>query len=325
MAWRLAFAGTPAFAATILRRLLGSPHRVLRAYTQPDRPAKRGRRPQPSAVRVLAESAGLEVQAPRCLGPEHAAALAGCDWLLVAAYGVLLPPAVLAAPRYGCVNVHASLLPRWRGAAPVEHAILAGDAETGVSIMRMDAGLDTGPVYLRRALPLTRAATGESVARSLAALGAEALLDVLAAAPGMDPVPQEDAAASYAPKLTAAASLIDWRRSAVAVERQVRALVGRSPAYTTVGDGGVRLRILAAEPVAADASGAAPGTLRRTPSGWRVDCGSGALGLRRVQLNRGKGTPQAFESAVNGYPSILFDGAALGRTDGAATSPNAVR
>ena len=312
MAWRLAFAGTPAFGATVLQRLLASEHQLLRVVTQPDRPAKRGRRPQPSAVRVLAESARLEVLAPPRMGPREAIALADCDWLLVAAYGLLLPPAVLAAPRRGCVNVHASLLPRWRGAAPVEHAILAGDAETGVSIMRMDAGLDTGPVYLRRAVPLAPDATGESVALALAALGAEALLEVLAALPGLDPVPQEDRAATYAPKLAAAASLIDWRRSAAQVERQVRALIGRAPAYTTVGNEAVRLRILAAEAAAAGPAGAAPGTLLRTPRGWRVQCGAGALGLRRVQLSRGKGTPQTFDSAVNGHPRLLFDGAVLG-------------
>lgn len=313
MAWRLAFAGTPAFAATILQRLLASEHQLLRVVTQPDRPAKRGRRPQPSAVRVLAESAGLEVLAPLRMGREEAGALVDCDWLLVAAYGLLLPPVVLAAPRYGCVNVHASLLPRWRGAAPVEHAILAGDAEIGVSIMRMDAGLDTGPVYLRRALPLAPDATGRSVGPRLAVLGAEALLEVLAALPCLEPVPQDDRAATYAPKLTAAASAIDWRQPAERIARQVRAMVARAPAYTTVGAGTVRLRILAAAPVPGDAAGpASPGVLRRTPGGWLAHCGAGALGLRQVQLDRGRGTPQTIESAANGYPGLLFDGAVLG-------------
>ena len=313
MAWRLAFAGTPPFAATILQRLLGSKHRLAYVYTQPDRPAKRGRRPRPSAVRAAAESAGVEVRMPSLLGGREAAALADCDWLLVAAYGLLLPPAVLAAPRYGCVNVHASLLPRWRGAAPVEHAILAGDAETGVSIMRMDAGLDTGPVYLRRAVPLAPTATGAAVARSLAALGAQTLIEALAALPDLEPAPQDHQAATYAPKLTAAASLIDWHRSVEQIDRQVRALVGRAPAYTTVGDGAVRLRILAAEPAPAGVGGTGPGTLRRTPAGWQVRCGDGALGLRQVQLSRGRGTPQTIESAANGYPGHLFDGAVLGR------------
>ena len=313
MAWRVAFAGTPPFAAAVLQRLIDAPHAVVRVFTQPDRPAKRGRRPLPSAVRTLAEAAGLEVHTPRRLAEAEAALLADCDYLLVAAYGLLLPPAVLAAPRHGCLNVHASLLPRWRGAAPVEHAILAGDAETGVSIMRMDASLDTGPVYLRRSLPLTASDTGASVSAALATLGGEALLATLDALPALEAEPQDQHAATHAPKLTAAASRIDWQRGAVQIDRQVRALVGRAPAYTIVrvGDGGrVRLRVLAAQPIA-EAAGERdpPGTLRRSATGWHVACGEGSLHLLEVQLSRGKGTPQSIKSAVNGYPSILFDGA----------------
>ena len=311
MAWRVAFAGTPAFAVAVLRRLLDSPHEVASVFTQPDRPAKRGRRPQPSPVRTVAETAGLPVHVPTRFGATELAALADCDCLLVAAYGLLLPPAVLGAPRLGCINVHASLLPRWRGAAPVEHAILAGDAETGVSIMRMDAGLDTGPVYRRARLPLGPGATGEATTAALAALGGETLLEVLAALPGLEPSPQDDRAATHAPKLAPAASLIDWRQSAAQVDRQVRALVGRAPAVTTADGGHVRLRVLAARP--AESSGAdAPGVLRRAPAGWQVVCGDGALRLLTVQLNRGRGTPQPIDSAVNGYPKILFDGAVLG-------------
>lgn len=316
MAWRVAFAGTPPFAAAVLQRLLDAPHPVVRVFTQPDRPAKRGRRPLPSAVRTLAGAAGLEVHTPQRLGNAEATLLADCDYLLVAAYGLLLPPAVLAAPRHGCLNVHASLLPRWRGAAPVEHAILAGDAETGVSIMRMDAGLDTGPVYLRRSLPLTASDTGASVSAALARLGGEALLATLDALPALKAEPQDQRTVTVAPKLTAAASRIDWHTSAVQIDRQVRAFVGRAPAYTTVkaGDGGhVRLRVLAAQPIA-EAAGERdpPGTLRRSAAGWQVACGEGSLRLQEVQLSRGKGTPQSVQSAVNGYPSILFDGAVFG-------------
>ena len=309
MAWRVAFAGTPAFAVAVLQRLLPSPHEVAHVFTQPDRAARRGRRSQPSPVRVLAEAAGLPVHVPTRFGTAEVAALADCDCLLVAAYGLLLPPVVLAAPRLGCLNVHASLLPRWRGAAPVEHAILAGDAETGVSIMRMDAGLDTGPVYRRKRLPLASTATGEATTTALATLGGETLLEVLAQLPGIEPVPQDNRAATYAPKLAPAASFIDWRRSATFVDRQVRALLGRAPAVTTIGQ--VRLRILAARP--AQANGAdAPGVLRRRSTGWQVACGEGALQLLTVQLNRGRGTPQSIDSAVNGYPQLLFDGAVLG-------------
>ena len=317
MAWRVAFAGTPAFAVAVLQRLLDSPHQVACVFTQPDRPAKRGRRPQPGPVRTVAEAAGLPVHVPTRFGAAELAALADCDCLLVAAYGLLLPPAVLGAPRLGCLNVHASLLPRWRGAAPVEHAILAGDAETGVSIMRMDAGLDTGPVYRQARLPLGPVATGEETTAALAALGGETLLEVLAALPGLEPSPQDEQAATYAPKLAPAASLIDWRQSAAQVDRQVRAFFGRAPAYTIAGDGQVRLRVLAARP--ADSSGAdAPGVLRRAPAGWQVACGDGALRLLTVQLNRGRGTPLGIDNAVNGYPKILFDGAVLGGERGPA-------
>lgn len=311
MAWRVAFAGTPAFAVAVLRRLLASPHEVAHVFTQPDRAAKRGRRLQRSPVRVLAEAAGLPVHVPTRFGAAELAALADCDCLLVAAYGLLLPPAVLAAPRLGCLNVHASLLPRWRGAAPVEHAILAGDAETGVSIMRMDAGLDTGPVYRRERLSLASTATGEATTAALATLGGEALLEVLAKLTGLEPVRQDDRAATYAPKLAPAASTIDWRQSATFVDRQVRALLGRAPAVTIVG-GQVRLRVLTARPAKSDST-YAPGVLRRRPAGWQVACGGGALQLLTVQLNRGRGTPQSIDSAVNGYPQLLFDGAVLGK------------
>ena len=320
MAWRVAFAGTPAFAVEVLQRLLDSPHEVACVFTQPDRPARRGRRPQPSPVRTVAETAGLPVHGPTRFGAIELAALADCHCLLVAAYGLVLPPAVLGVPRLGCINVHASLLPRWRGAAPVEHAILAGDAETGVSIMHMEAGLDTGPVYRQARLPLGPDATGEETTAALAVLGGETLLAVLAALPGLEPLPQDDQAATYAPKLAPAASLIDWRQSAAQVDRQVRALLGRAPAYTMAGDGQVRLRVLAARPAESHGADAA-GVLRRAPAGWQVACGDGALRLLTVQLNRGRGTPQPIDSAVNGYPKILFDGAVLGGERVPGTGP----
>lgn len=304
MAWNVAFAGTPAFAATVLERLLDSPHRVGLVYTQPDRPAGRGRKLTPSPVRRLAAAADIEVRTPTRL-PAEAPRLREFDCLLVAAYGLLLPPPVLAAPSLGCLNVHASLLPRWRGAAPIERAIMAGDAETGVSIMQIAARLDAGPVYLRRRLPLSADATAGSVSVPLAKLGADALLDVLHTLPDIVPQPQDDRAATYAPKLTADDSRIDWQQAAVAIHRQVRALGGRQAAYTTAGD--ARLRILAAQPSAADIDGE-PGTLRRAAGGWHVACGEGALAIRCVQLNRGKGVVQPMQSAANGYPRLLFDG-----------------
>ena len=309
---RLGFAGTSPFAATILERLIGSSHQVAAVYTQPDRRAGRGRKLKPSAVRVLAEATGIAVHVPERLGQADVVAFAEFDCLTVAAYGLLLPPAALTAPRYRCVNVHASLLPRWRGAAPIERAIMAGDRETGVSIMQVHAGLDTGPVYLQRSLPLDDAATGEAVTAALAALGADALLDALETLPTATPVAQDDELVTLAPKLTAAEAAVDWTRDVAVVDRQVRALAGRMTAHTSAPDD-VRIRILRARPWAATRHNARPGQLQRDRDRWSVACRDGALELLSVQLNRGKGTPQAPASVANGYPGIFFDGAIFGR------------
>lgn len=311
MGWRLAFAGAPTFAATILQRLLESPHAIDVVYTQPDRPAGRGRKFSPSAVRTLAEAAGLEVRTPVDLDGE-AARLASVDWLVVAAYGVLLPPPILTAPKYQCLNVHASLLPRWRGAAPVERAIMAGDTETGVSIMQIDAGLDTGPVYRRQTLPLGDQATGASIAVALAELGAQTLLQVLEELPALQPQPQDDADATYAFKLSPRDAVIDWRDDAASISRQIRALAGRLAAYTWAGD--LRLRVLEARLGEAEQR-LPPGTLHRRKAIWQVACGSGALELLTVQLNRGKGNPLAIRDGINGFPGHLFDGACFASAD----------
>ncbi len=309
---RLAFAGTAPFATTILERLIASDHEVATVYTQPDRRAGRGRKLSPSAVRQFADARGIDVRTPTKLGPE-ANALSAFDAVVVAAYGLLLPAAVLAAPRHGCLNVHASLLPRWRGAAPVERAIMAGDRETGVSIMQVDAGLDTGPVYCRRHLPLDDQSTGTAVTQALAHLGAEAMLDTLGRL-GIDtPRPQDDDEATYADKLSTADAVIRWSRHASVLDRQVRALGGRMAAYTTADDG-TRIRILAARPARHDPAGP-PGTLVQDEMGWSVACGVGRLVLDTVQLNRGKGTPLPIASAANGYPRLFFDGARLGALD----------
>lgn len=310
MAWRLAFAGTPLFAATILRRLLDSPHRVALVYTQPDRPAGRGRKLAASPVRLVAEAAGVEARTPTRLTGE-AETLGNVDCLVVAAYRLFLPDAVLDAPKHGCLNVHPSLLPRWRGAAPVERAIMAGDAQTGVSIMRVSAKLDAGPVYRQRSVPLDESATGSAVTAALAELGAETLLEVLAALPDLPAEEQDETLATYARKLTAEDARIDWQRPATDIARQVRALSGRLAAYATLDDD-VRLRILAARPAPA-AETATPGTLLRRGKQWCVACGEGELELETVQLNRGKGTPLAMQSAVNGYPALLREGTRFGQ------------
>ncbi len=309
MAWRLAFAGAPAFAETILARLLDSRHRVDLVYTQPPRPTGRGRRVSKSPVHGLAETAGIEVRTPTRLTGEEPT-LAEFDWLVVAAYGLLLPQSILDAPKHHCLNVHASLLPRWRGAAPVERAIMAGDDETGVSIMRIDAKLDAGPVYRQRRWPLGGRAAGAAVSDELAALGATALLNVLDDLPGLEPLPQDDDSATYAHKLTSADSIVDWHRDAAVIDRQIRALSGRSAAYTTAPEG-IRLRLLDARPVS-QSDDSPPGTLRRKDNRWQIACGTGALAPMTVQLNRGKGTAMPMKSAANGFPKLLFDGARFG-------------
>lgn len=308
----LGFAGTPSFAVRILQALIDSEHAVRVVFTQPDRRGGRGRRLVPSPVRTLAEANGLTVRTPARIGGEPSC-VAGLDVLVVAAYGLLLPPALLDAPRRGCINVHASLLPHWRGAAPVERAIMAGDTLTGVSIMQMDAGLDTGPVLMSRSMPLSETDTGVSMTASLADLGADTLLECLERLDALEPVAQDNARATFAPKLSGADAVIDWRCSAASIARQVRALAQRRTAYTKIGD--ERLRVLEAQPVALQEQGAGlaaapfPGTVSKTRQAVAVSCGEGALLLQTVQLSRGSGRPMSARDAANGYPQIFATGA----------------
>ena len=305
------FAGTPSFAVRILQALVDSTHTVRAVFTQPDRRAGRGRRLIPSPVRVLAEADGLTVRTPARIG-DDLSCITGLDVLVVAAYGLLLPQPVLNAPGRGCINVHASLLPRWRGAAPVERAIMAGDAFTGVSIMQMDAGLDTGPVLLSRSIDVRETDTGISMTAALADLGAEALLESLERLDALAPVAQDNARATLAPKLAGADAAIDWRRSAASIARQVRALVDRRTAYTTIGD--ERLLVLEAQAVAlrkvgpGPAAVSIPGTVSKTRAGVTVACGEGSLLLQTVQLSRGSGRPMSARDAANGHPQTFATG-----------------
>jgi len=241
--------GTPEFAVPALQALAAAGHEIIACYTQPPRPAGRGKQLSPSPVQKAAEAMGVPVRYPVSLkdaGAQEAFAALDADLAVVAAYGLILPQVVLDAPRRGCLNIHASLLPRWRGAAPVQRAILAGDAETGVTIMRMEAGLDTGPMLCTEATPILRKNAGE-LTGELSAIGARLICDVLADLPGHPEVPQPDDGATYASKIEKAEARLDFKRSAEEVERQIRAFAPAPGAFFELG--GERFRVLAGDVV----------------------------------------------------------------------------
>ena len=284
---RIAFAGTPPFALPALQALLHSRHRVVGVLTQPDRPAGRGRELRASPVKLLAAERGLAVAQPQTLKTvEGCAALAewAPDLLVVVAYGLILPPAVLALPRLGCVNIHGSLLPRWRGAAPIQRALLAGDAETGISIMQLDAGLDTGPVLLERRRAIGSHDTAGDLHDALAELGAAALLEAIdgLAAGSLLARAQPDEGVTYAPKIDKAEARIDWRAPAEQLNRMIRAFNPVPVAETVFAGESLRLwRAGVADPAARAGE---PGTLLGlAEDGLRVACGAGVLAVRELQ------------------------------------------
>ncbi len=289
---RVAFAGTPEFAARALEAILAAGHEVALVLTQPDRPAGRGMKLTPSPVKQLALARGIAVDQPEKLRTEaQRARLAACapDVLVVAAYGLILPPAVLALPRLGCINIHASLLPRWRGAAPIHRAIEAGDAETGITIMQMDEGLDTGAMLLRRATPILPADTTASLHDRLAVLGGEAIVDALAALAGggLAATPQPAAGVTYAAKIGRAEAAIDWRRPALEIERAIRAFDPFPGAVSTLRDTPVKCW----SATVVDGAGA-PGTvLAVADAGITVACGRDALRVTVLQRPGSKRLP----------------------------------
>ena len=286
---RIAFAGTPEFALAALDALAASPHRIVGVWTQPDRPAGRGRKLTSSPVKQRALDLGLPVHQPDSLKPEGARQAlrdAQPDVMVVVAYGLILPSPILAIPRYGCVNIHASLLPRWRGAAPIQRALLAGDAETGVSIMQMDKGLDTGPVFEELRTPIIPDDTAATLHDRLAPLGAKALLEVLAALPDVQPRAQDPAAATYAEKLSKQEARLNWRRSAEELARCVRGYNPWPVAYTFYH--GAPLRLWRAMPLTTTAT-AAPGTvLAAGKEGVDVATGKGVLRILELQPAGGR-------------------------------------
>ncbi len=284
---RIAYAGTPAFAVPALDALHGRGHAIVAVYTQPDRPAGRGQSVASSPVKQRALELGLPVEQPATLrSPEAVERLRGldADLMVVAAYGLILPREVLEVPRLGCWNIHASVLPRWRGAAPIQRAIIAGDTETGVTIMQMDAGLDTGPMLLVKKLEIGERETAGDLHDRLAPLGAQALIEALEERQGGRLTPRQQPAegANYAPKIRKDESLIDWSLPAIAIDRQVRAF-NPWPVAETRWEGR-QLRVWSAEPVVRTGDAAPGQVLEATDGRIVVAAGAGALKLTRVQL-----------------------------------------
>jgi methionyl-tRNA formyltransferase len=311
-ALRIVFAGTPEFAAEHLKALLDTPHEIVAVYTQPDRPAGRGQKLMPSPVKQLAVQHGLPVlQPPTLRNPEAQAELAALqpDLMVVVAYGLILPQAVLDIPRLGCINSHASLLPRWRGAAPIQRAVQAGDAESGVTVMQMEAGLDTGPMLLKVSTPISAEDTGGSLHDRLARLGPPAVVEAIAglAAGTLKGEVQNDALATYAHKLSKDEAKLDWSRPAVELERAVRAFDPWPVCHTTLN--GEPLKVWAAR--LGEGRGEPGKILGASRDGLLVGCGEGSLLLTRVQLPGGK--PLAFADLFNSRREQFAAGLVLGQ------------
>jgi len=287
---RIIFMGTPDFSVPVLDALVAAGHEIAAVYCQPPRPAGRGKKDRPTPVHARAGALGLQVRHPVSLKSAEAQAefaALQADVAVVVAYGLILPQAILDAPARGCLNIHASLLPRWRGAAPIHRAIMAGDAETGVCIMQMEAGLDTGPVLLREATPIGETETTAQLHDRLSALGAAAVVQALTQLDGLTPVPQREDGVTYAHKIDKVEAALDWSRDAVAVDRQIRGLSPFPGAWFE--HEGVRIKVLGSR--LAEGQGAAGVVL---DDALTVACGTGAVQLTRLQ-KAGRGAQDATE------------------------------
>ena len=303
---RICFAGTPAFAAAHLLALLKAGHHVVAVYTQPDRPAGRGKKLQASPVKKIALENMLPVFQPSSLRPlqetESLASL-NCDLMIVVAYGLILPKAILDVPRLGCLNVHASLLPRWRGAAPIERALLAGDKMSGITIMQMDEGLDTGAMLNKETVQISATDNRLNLEEKLQIAGQAVLIRTLGDLEKYQSgaTVQNDDDSNYAAKLEKSEAFIDWRLSASEIDRQIRAGIGRNPAYTVLND--QRLRILKGT-VSVESYNAKPGQIVESEkTHFTVRCGSGALDIQRIQLP-GK-SPATVKDISNSRPELF--------------------
>jgi methionyl-tRNA formyltransferase len=292
MPLRVVFMGTPDFAVPTLTEIIGQGHEVVAAYTRAPAPAGRGMAPRPSPVERAAERFAIPVLTPRTLRePQAQAAFAAheADVAVVVAYGLILPQAVLDAPRHGCLNIHASLLPRWRGAAPIHRAIMAGDAETGVCIMQMEAGLDTGPVLLREATPIGTAETTADLHDRLSAMGARLILQALDRLPDLHPEPQPTEGVTYAAKIDKAEARVDFTRPAAEVDRLIRGLSPFPGAWVSVG--GERVKLLRSRLCPEDKGGS--GVPGQVLGGFTIACGTDAIEVLEAQREGKRPMPAA--------------------------------
>ena len=293
---RIIFMGTPDFSVPVLDALVGAGHEIASVYCQPPRPAGRGKKKRPTPVHARAAALGLNVRHPtswKSVGEQASFAALNADVALVVAYGLILPQPVLDAPVHGCLNIHASLLPRWRGAAPIHRAIMAGGVQTGICIMKMEAALDTGPVLLRQATDIGAEETTAQLHDRLSNMGAGLIVEALTNLHNLTPEPQPDDGVSYAAKIDKSETRIDWTRSAVDIDRHIRGLSPYPGAWTEVA--GDRIKLLASR--LAEGQGA-PGEV--LDDYLRVSCGEGAVELLRLQ-RAGKGA-QDRESFLRGWP-----------------------
>lgn len=312
---RVVFAGTPSFAAGHLTELLASRHEIVAVYTQPDRPAGRGKQLTASPVKAVAQQHAIPIFQPASLrSPEQVAALQALkpDVMVVVAYGLLLPKTILDVPTFGCINVHASLLPRWRGAAPIHRAIEAGDPETGVTIMRMDEGLDTGAMLKIATTAITNSHTTGTLAKELETLGAKTLISTLDSLPQYleKAVDQPDDGVTYAHKISKADAIIDWSQSSASIAQKIRALNPAPGCFTLLGD--QRIKVWEARATSGDnAAASAPGTIISVnKEGLNVAAGDGFVSITRLQLPNKKPLPIA--DIINGNPEQLSPGKQFG-------------
>lgn len=306
---KIIFAGTPDFAAVALQKLLDEKYDIIAIYTQPDRPAGRGRKLTPSPVKALALEHNIPVEQPVNFKEEGSIEKLQsyqADLMIVAAYGLLLPSEVLKAPKFGCLNIHASLLPRWRGAAPIQRSILEGDTETGITIMQMDEGLDTGDILLKLSTPINSDDTGGSLHDRLAEMGGEAIIDALKLLEKgeLDPEKQDNGLANYAKKLQKQESQIDWSRSATEIDRQVRAFYPWPGSQTSLNEKVIRIH--KTEILDPDSAGNAGEILAYSKEGLAIQCGKGRIRVVQCQLPGSRA--MAIFDLFNGHPGLFQPG-----------------